>query len=162
MLKVYFLSLSILFIIVAGCNNNNVDLEKEKEIILQTIETARQGLLEKDINKVLATEAPGNEVIFISNGKIGTYNYEQSKEVYENQFESGDFTSIKELVEPIIDLSPDGKMAWIASKWEFTSSYTDSLGEKKETITKIAGLAILKKENDKWISIVESQSDDED
>jgi len=58
----------------------------------------------------------------------------------------------------VINISPDGKMAWVAVKTKFVIAYTDSLGEEKEWEGIEARLEVYEKKNNKWDAVACAQT----
>ena len=128
-MRIFTLSLfSFLILISFGCMKN-VDIEAEKAEILKILAAADQELLDGVI-KDDSTDV--KESINIMEGNLERLTRAEANRRNKTLLEKGKFVKIENLDGPMINVSPDGKMAWVAVKTKFVIAYTDSLGIDKE------------------------------
>ncbi len=72
--------------------------------------------------------------------------------------QGADVIKIENLDGPIIGVSPDGNMAWVAVKTKFVIAYTDSLGIDKEWEGIEARLEAYEKKENKWEAVACAQT----
>ena len=146
-----------LFLLIYGCSEK-VDLEKEKENIMLIIKEYNEALLNSDIEEVIKFNPEGHVEISLGNGEIIKYTRADIEEIFRKQWKSGKYVKVEEMVDPIINISTDGKMAWIVGKLKLLYAYTDSVGVEKEKEMIDAYLWVIEKKDDKWISVASVES----
>ncbi len=148
---VFFIS-SAMFL--TSCEKK-IGVEAEKAAILKIMTDADQelldGMLKKDTTDTSAS-------INIMEGELRQLTAAETYEKNKSLLERGKFVKIENLKGPIISVSPDGKMAWMAVKTKFTIAYTDSLGLEKEWEGIEARLEVYEKKNNKWSSVATAQT----
>jgi len=148
---VFFLS-STMFL--TGCEKR-IDIEAEKAAISKIMAEADQELLDGVLKKDTTDTSVS---INIMEGKLTRLTAEEAIERNQTLLDRGKYVKIENLEGPIINVSPDGQMAWAAVKTKFTIAYTDSLGMEKEWEGVEARLEVYEKENNKWRSVATAQT----
>ena len=154
-MRIFTLSLfSFLILISFGCMKN-VDIEAEKAEISKILAAADQELLDGVI-KDDSTDV--KESINIMEGNLERLTRAEANRRNKTLLEKGKFVKIENLDGPMINVSPDGKMAWVAVKTKFVIAYTDSLGIDKEWEGIEARLEVYEKKENKWDAVVCAQT----
>ena len=149
MKKVFrLLALVILFSFASSCNQK-IDIEKEKVEIRKVLSDGYAALVNKDIDALLSSDT--QESYGVTRGKITKNTQEDSRKDFEAQFKNGKYSDVNDIIEPIIKISTDGKMAWVIAQTSFTFISIDSNGLEKSYNMVDAYLQILVKEKDKWL-----------
>ena len=147
-MKNFTLSLISFFIVISfGCMKN-VDIDAEKEAILKVLAADDQELLD-GISK---DDTLNVEYISIGEGELNRISGVQSHEGNRRLLERGKFIKIENLDGPVIHVSSDGTMAWMAVKTKFVIAY-DSLGVKKEWEGIEARLEVYEKKDNEWVAV---------
>ena len=128
-MKTIIISLcAFLMLISLGCEKK-VDIDAEKAEILKILAADDQELLDGAI-KDDSTDV--EESINIMQGNLERLTGAEANRRNKTLLEKGKFIKIENLDGPIINVSPDGNMAWVAVKTKFVIAYTDSLGIDNE------------------------------
>ncbi len=143
-----------LFLITLGCEKT-VDLESEKADIVKMLATADQELLDGVI-KEGSTEKGTS--INIMKGELRRLSGAEVASLNKPLLEKGKFIKIENLDGPIINISPDGNMAWVAVKTKFVIAYTDSTGQENEWEGIEARLAVYEKKDNEWEDVAMAQT----
>jgi len=154
-MKIFIISLfSFLLIISFGCLKK-VDLEAEKAEISKILAADDQELL----NGVIKEDSTDvEESINIMKGNLERLTRAEVNSRNKTLLEKGKFIKIENLDGPIINVSPDGKMAWVAVKTKFVIAYTDSLGIDKEWEGIEARLEVYEKQDNEWDAVACAQT----
>ena len=148
---VFFLA-SMMFL--TGCEKR-INIEAEKAAISKIMAEADQELLDGVLKKDTTDTSTS---INIMEGKLTRLTAAETYERNQSLLDRGEFVKIENLEDPIINVSPDGQMAWVAVKTKFTIAYTDSLGMEKEWEGVEARLEVYEKKNNKWSSVATAQT----
>ena len=148
---VFFLA-SMMFL--TGCEKR-INIEAEKAAISKIMAEADQELLDGVLKKDTTDTSTS---INIMEGKLTRLTAAETYERNQSLLDRGEFVKIENLEDPIINVSPDGQMAWVAVKTKFMIAYTDSLGMEKEWEGVEARLEVYEKKNNKWSSVATAQT----
>ncbi len=152
-MRIFTLSLlSFLILISFGCMKK-VDIEAEKAEILKILAADDQELLD-GISK---DDTLNVEYISIGEGELNRITGVQSHERNRKLMEKGKFVKIENLDGPVIHVSPDGIMAWMALKTKFVIKY-DSSGVEKEWEGIEARLEVYEKKDNEWVAVAGVQT----
>ena len=152
-MKIFTLSVVSFFIVISfGCMKN-VDIEAEKAEILKILAADDQELLD-GISK---DDTLNVEYISIGEGEFKRITGVQSHEGNRRLLEKGKFVKIENLDGPVIHVSSDGTMAWMAVKTKFVIAY-DSLGVEKEWEGIEARLEVYEKKEHEWVAVAGVQT----
>lgn len=157
MKKYYFIiclifSLTILF---SSCQPK-VDIENEKADILKYFDKTITAAMEEDLS--LLESLTHDTTFYIYNGTIQKFSKEEDLANFREQFNKTDFNSIIKLVEPVIRLSPDGKMAWMTGKLKIEYSFVQEDGMIIENEFEDAFLMVLEKSEDGWETVAKAET----
>ncbi len=142
-----------LLLFLVGCVKKT-DIEAEKAEILKILAANDQELLD-GISK---DDTLNFEFISVGEGDMSRITGVQSHEENRKLLEKGKFVKIENLDGPVIHVSSDGTMAWVAVKTKFVIAYTDSLGVAKEWEGIEARLEVYEKTANKWDAVASAQS----
>ena len=131
-----------------GCQQK-IDFEKEKAEILKLINDYDDAFLNADVDKLLTYFT--DEFYLLDEGKVIKYSLADLRNELETNFEELKVTQWEHLIDPIINLSSDGKTAWIIAQMHRTFTSTDSTALEQNLKYEIAVLQIAVKQNDKWL-----------
>ena len=152
-MKIFTLCVVSFFIVISfGCMKK-VDIEAEKAEILKILVTDDQELLD-GISK---DDTLNVEYISIGEGELNRITGVQSHEGNRRLLEKGKFVKIENLDGPVIHVSSDGTMAWMAVKTKFVIAY-DSLGVEKEWEGIEARLEVYEKKDHEWVAVAGVQT----
>ena len=131
----------------------SVDIEAEKAEILKILAADDQELLD-GISK---DDTLNVEFISIGEGDLNRLTGVQSHEGNRRLLENGKFVKIENLDGPVIHVSLDGTMAWVAVKTKFVIAY-DSLGVEREWEGIEARLEVYEKKDNEWDAVAGAQT----
>ena len=142
----------LLTIVFSSCQPK-VDLEKEKEAIISYLETCEKANIENDWETWATLYA--ENTVYVLKGEIKKYTNDEIKQLYKERFTNRDFTftSVDNIIDPIIHISNDGSMAWYIGNVKFNYNSIDSLGNEIAESSISSYLYILEKENSKWVEV---------
>lgn len=142
-----FISLAII-LIVSCKDQNQVNIEAERDKILQLHNLQRKNHFNKD-SISFASQLSKN---FISVNK-GEITHPKKKEMisrYHNYFSSVEFVKWDDVTDPIIRFSEDGKLAYSIVNKIVKITYEDKNRDLIDDETHYAWTAIYKKYGDEW------------
>lgn len=144
---------SLLLLVLSGCEKK-VDLEAEKAEILKILAADTQDLLDGVLREYDTDEGSIN----IMEGNLEKITHSEANRRNKTLLDRGKFIKIEDLEGPIINISPDGNMAWVAAKTKFTIAYTDSFGVDKEWEGIESRLEVYEKNKNEWGAVVCAQT----
>ncbi len=156
-MKARFSALPIaLAIVTIGCLRPTVDLDAERAALLRTIDAETGDLLAADTAALRAELPEGDTVYNITGGQI-------SRTTHANALEGYDFSTVRYTAATILDsrivhLSPDGRMAWIATRYRFTYARKNAAGATQQSEMIDAALAVYEKKGSRWVGAVLAQT----
>ena len=149
LISVFFLSMLVL----SGCEKK-VNIEAEEAAILKILAADDQDLLDGVLKEYDTDEGSIN----IMEGNLEKITHSEANRRNKTLLDRGKFIKIVNLDEPIISISPDGNMAWVAVQTKFVIAYTDSLGTDQEWEGIEASLVVYEKKENKWNAVVCAQT----
>lgn len=152
-----FVMLIAIFSLMINCNQK-VDLQSEEDAIRRNFDILRYGYLNRDLDTLLSIYPDDYKGYAVSQGDIKEETKESVKKHAEDLFEFGKLTLFEDVREPIISVSPDGKMAWMIGEFRISYSYKDSIGSKQTPDVIEVYLSVWEKKNDNWVEIANAQS----
>lgn len=130
-----------------------VDLEKEKYALIRRHIQDRRAHFDKDIATLLNDMAA--EQIYVRDGQINTRTRPDTEERFTAYFDHvAEFIHWDDTHPPVIRISPDGAMAWMAS--QIRLHYRSVEGE--ETDLTCAWLAVYEKQDGDWIAVANAST----
>ncbi len=151
-MRILLISVFSLLFLVLSCCDKKVNIEAEKAAILKILADDDQDLLDGTLR-----ESDGSS-INIMEGNLEKLTHSEANRRNKTLFARGKFIKVENLDGPIINISPDGNMAWVAVKTKFTIAYTDSLGADKEWEGIEARLEVYEKRENSWDAVVCAQT----
>lgn len=145
--KVLNLFLLVLTVILSSCTPT-VDLEKEKQALLQVHETDRRAHF--NTNPDLIMEHAASEFIMVHDGAIDTIVQDQMKSMFSESFKGATYYEWDDLNPPIIKISNDATMAWMIVRVKVRRTQMDSTGQAQERKFIYGGIMTYEKLNGKW------------
>jgi hypothetical protein len=135
-----------------------IDVAAEKQKILNIMEASDRELLSGVVPEDSNDTAQDYETISIMKGNLERVSRSEVRARLKGLLARESFTDIKNLEGPIISISPDGNMAWMAVKTKISMTYIDSLGRKKTWDGIEARLEVYEKRDNRWIEIAGAQT----
>jgi len=130
------------------------DLEKEKTLLLEALESSRQAHFDTDIEKLLSDM--GTEVISIRDANISKTTRADAEQRFQVYFKDAKFREWDYISEPIIFISDDATLA--ARIEHIKVDKYDTTGATPDVKFIYAGITILKKENGQWVRVANATS----
>ena len=158
------ITVSLVIILMVACNEQNqVNIEAERDKILQLHKLQRDHHFNKD--SISFANNLSENFISVNKGKIA---HPQKKDMisrYHHYFSSVEFVKWDDVADPIIRFSEDGKLAYSIVDKIVKITYEDENGNLIDDETHFAWTAIYKKYGDEWkidcVTSTEEPSDKE-
>lgn len=141
-----FFALCGLFVYSACHQSPTIDFEKEKAILLQLDEQAREFHFTKNAKDMV--DGFSSDYITISKGVISRPTYEDRFKRFEKYFNSVDFIKWDNVTPPVVRFSDDASVAYVVIDKLVVLTLKEQ-PEKPDT-THFAWLSVFKKINGKW------------
>ena len=125
------------------------DLSKDRAAIMKLQNDFNQACLAGDVKTILSLLK--DEQVLVENGLLTQPNLADLQTSFTEDFSKTKYLAIRDLVEPIIHISPNGKMAWVAGTTEYDSQSKDPNAIAMTAKTVNSWLAVLEKKADKWV-----------
>jgi hypothetical protein len=151
------LALSIaLGIVILGCGRQTVDLAAERAAVLKTIDAENAHLIATDTAALRADLPDGDTAYNVVGGQIFRTTHANVVEGY--SFAIVRYTAATSLDSPIVHLSPDGRMAWVAASYRLTYIRKNAAGTEHQGEQVDAGLAVYEKRGGRWVGAALAQT----
>jgi hypothetical protein len=108
----------------------------------------RKAHFEHDVDALLATLPL--EFTQVRDGKIERFSQAEMRQRFTEYFRGAEFTAWDDLEAPIVHVSPDGKMGWMAVRARVSINRTDGSGKKVTADTIVSWLSTYEKHHGKW------------
>ena len=120
--------LSVLFVALGliGCAQPSVDLNAERQALLDLHANVLRAHMEDDIDGWLAKEA--DTLIVGSRGEILFTSVDDRRAQRERYLSAAEFDTYRDLVDPIVTVSEDGTLGWVVCQVEANGNYVDAAG----------------------------------
>jgi hypothetical protein len=152
-----FLAFSIaLGILILGCGRQTVDLAAERAAVLKTIDAENAHLIATDTAALRADLPEGDTAYNVVNGQIFRMTHANVVDGY--NFAIVRYTAATSLDSPVVHLSPDGRMAWIAASYRLTYIRKNAAGTEQQGELVNAGLAVYEKRGGRWVGAALAQT----
>jgi ketosteroid isomerase-like protein len=125
------------------------DLASERAALLAQHESARLAHFDRDVEKLMSGIAP--ELLYVRDGKITRRTKEQGRAQFTEYFRSAEFSMWDDLEPPVVQVSPDGKIAWMLCRVKVKYVRTSPDGTKTPTEFVCAWLATYEKQGNRWL-----------
>ena len=149
-MKTIIISLCAFLMLISLACEKKVDIEAEKAEIFRILAADDQELLDGVIKD---DRTDVEESINIMQGNLVRLTQAEVNRRNKTLLEKGKFIKIENLDGPIINVSPDGNMAWVAVKTKFVIAYKDSLGIDKEWEGIESRLEVYENKENKWDAV---------
>lgn len=150
-----FLGVLLLSLVPAGAKLESAapasSSEKEKSAVLETHRLAREAHFKRDVEAMLAGAA--DEVINVAQGQIRRVPKQQTRQFLTGYMNGATYLEWDDLEPPIVRVSADGTMAWLAVRVRSRRTKKDAQGAEKEEAFVFSGLMVLEKQNGKWLRV---------
>ena len=125
-----------------------VNLEKERQDLLDIHNRVRQAHLEQDTDLMVSTFA--DQVYRVSNGAVSQHSKEELQRTYEGSFSGSTYHEMDDLEPPIIQIAKDASMAWMIARTKVRLTYKDESGNDVEHAFIYAGIVTYEKQDGEW------------
>ncbi|UCF10342.1 MAG: hypothetical protein JSW65_01290 [Candidatus Bipolaricaulota bacterium] len=126
-----------------------VDLEAEKKAILALHEDARRAHFATDVEAAL--EGLADEQLILRGGTMEVVPVEALRESMTGYFAGATFHEWDDLAPPVIEISDDGTLAWMANRLKVRLTRVDESGDEAESAFVYSGILTYRKVDGKWI-----------
>ncbi len=142
------LLLSIVTVFISCQDQKPIDLEIEKEKILQLHHLQRDFHFNKD--SIAFADQLSDDFISVNKGVISSPQRSETLTRYNNYFSSVEFSKWDDVTEPVIRFSEDGTLAYTIVDKIVKVNYENENGELQESETHFAWTAIYRKIGEEW------------
>ena len=160
-MKSTFVIIITFFLTVSCKESGQLNLEAEKEKILQLHKLQREYHFNKD--SISFANQLSENFISVNRGQITFPTNNELVSRYHNYFSSVEFVKWDDVSDPIIRFSEDGKLAYTIVDKVVTVRYESENGDLIEDESQFAWIAIYKKYGDEWkidcVTSTESQQE---
>jgi hypothetical protein len=129
------------------------DLEKEKQALLQLHRRAREAHLKGDA-ALLAADA--SDFLELSGGEMHQVTRDQLRDMFTRVFQTRQYHTWDDVTPPVVHISKDGKMAWMAVHIKATLTMLQP--QKRERAFQSSWIATYEKRSDGWKMVAISSS----
>lgn len=126
-------------VMMLGCTRPTVNLDAERAALLRTIDAENADLIAADTAALRAELPEGDTVYNVTGGQIFRTTHTNALEGYD--FAKVRYTAATILDSRIVHQSPDGRMAWIATRYRFTYTRKNAAGAEHQGELIVAALA---------------------
>lgn len=125
-----------------------VNLEKERQDLLDIHTRIRQAHLEHDAELMVSTFA--NQVFRVSSGAVSQHSRDELQQAYEGYFSGSTYHEMNDLEPPIIRIAKDASMAWMIARTKVRLAYKDGSGNEVDHEFIYAGIVTYEKQDGEW------------
>ncbi len=143
-------------ITMLGCARQAVDLNVERATVLKTIDAENADLIAADTAALRAEIPVGDTAYNVTGGHIFRTTRANALEGYD--FATVRYTAATILDPPVVHLSPDGQMAWVAIRFRFTSTRKKAAAAEQHGELIDAALAVYEKKGGRWVGAALAQT----
>ncbi len=141
--------ISLAIILIVSCTNSDqLNIESEREKILQLHHLQREYHFNKD--SISFANQLSENFISVNRGEITHPKKNELVSKYHNYFSSVDFVKWDDVSDPIIRFSEDGKLAYTIVNKVVTVRYEDENGDLIDDESRFAWIAIYRKYGNEW------------
>lgn len=143
-----------LLVVLAGLagtgSQKTVDFEKERAELLKIHAADRRAHFQTDADLLFSNSA--DQFVSVSDGKISRPTVAESKARFREVFRGAKYFEWDDLEPPVIKVSGDGSMAWMAVRVHVRRTKKNSEGVEKEETFTYAGITTYEKRGGKWLA----------
>ena len=125
-----------------------IDFSKEEMMIREMLATERKAHFERNADLFINEFA--DSMISVNRGIVNIPERSEQWERIGNYFSKMEFIKWDDTAEPVIEMSPDGKMAFAVIQKKVVVTFPDSTGNKVIDSTDYAWVSIYRKINSEW------------
>jgi hypothetical protein len=122
-----------------------------KDELLAMYQADRRAHFARDADALVAGVPP--EFLQVFDGKIQRMSREDLRKRFASYFQGAEFVAWDDLEPPVIQVSPDGKMGWMAVRLKVTIRRQDAQGSKVAEDTTMSWLSAYEKRDGKWLHV---------
>ena len=119
-----------------------------KDELLAIHQADRKAHFARDADALVANVAP--EFLQVYDGKIHRISRDDLRKRFVNYFQGAEFVAWDDLEPPVIEVSPDGKMGWMAVRLKVTIRKADAAGSKIAEDTIMSWISTYEKHDGIW------------
>jgi ketosteroid isomerase-like protein len=119
-----------------------------KDELMAIHQADRKAHFARDADALVANVAP--EFLQVFDGKIQRISREDLRKRFVNYFQGAEFVAWDDLEAPVIQVSPDGKMGWMAVRLKVTIRKADASGSKISEDTTMSWISTYEKHEGVW------------
>lgn len=143
------------FLNLVSCGKK-IDYEKEKAAILELYKAVNQAHFDHDAVKFLASSA--DKWYSVGNGEVKIRTKQEAAPGLDQYLKNTRFLEVTDVNPPIIEISEDGKSAWLIGEVKVRGIQRKKDGTEEEIAFRSSWLSIYKKDKDKWQRVATSAS----
>lgn len=128
----------------------------ERAAILDMLERERQAYLADDDEALL--ELYADEIVVVSQGQMNVISKQQLADTLTITLGKYDYKEVETLGDPVVRVSPDGRMAWVAVRQRVRRTQQVDEGQEKEGEFVFAGSYTYEKREDGWVRTTSSST----
>jgi hypothetical protein len=133
-----------------------VDMEQERAALLKQHRLDRDAHFKRDAAALVASFAP--ETIYVRDGRVERRSKAENLRRVEKYFASAEFTEWDDLMPPLINVSPDGRMAWMIVRLKGKYTYTAESGAKSTEEFICAWMSAYEKQGSRWVHVANAST----
>jgi hypothetical protein len=123
--------------------------DADREALLALHEAARRAHFGADVEAALADH--GDEVLILRDGAMDHVPVATIRETLRGYFAGATFHEWDDLNPPIVDVSEDGTLAWMANRLRVRLTRRDENGEQIESTFIYSGILTYRKIDGRWV-----------
>ena len=143
-------------LIMLGCARPKLDQAAERAAVLKTIDAENAHLIAADTAALRAAYPERDTAYGVIAGKIFRFTRANVLEGFD--FAAVRYTAATILDPPVVHLSSDGRMAWVAMRFRFLYTRTNAAGAKQQGELINAALAVYEKQGARWVGTALAQT----
>ncbi len=133
-----------------------VNRESGEQAVLKLHQQSREAHFKLDVEGILSGSA--EEILNIAQGKLRRVPKQQTREFLTGYFKDAVYLEWDDLEPPVVHVSNDGTMAWLAVRVRSRRTKKDAQGIAKEEMFVFSGLMALEKQHGKWVRVASATS----
>lgn len=149
-----FMFLSVL-VSLAACGKK-IDYDEEKVAILELYKAVNQAHFDHDAVKFLASSA--EKWYSVGNGEVKIRTKQEAAPGLDQYLKNTRFLEVTDINPPVIEISEDGKTAWLIGEVKVRGIQRKKDGTEEEIAFRSSWLSIYKKDKDRWQRVATSAS----
>jgi hypothetical protein len=140
-----------LMVVVTGCGSSTGQSGPDEEIIVGLHEDVLSGHLENDLERWLAAES--EDYIVVNRGEISYPTKEDRAARLQPYLDRTTFTEYRDLVPPVVRVSPDGMTGWLVAQVKIAGTQTTGAGDEVPFDWTWAWIELYEKRGGRWLRV---------